>query len=276
MKSVIIIGGDERQIRLKNCLVSHGIQTELLNGKNNSQSISSYNYVVLPIPVSKDGVNIYSSDKDFSMTVNEVMEKLTKAQIVFGGSMNQEFKTKLKEKDIEYYDILEDENFIISNAHLTAQGCLRLLLENTGEYIPGSKALIIGFGKVASALSMSLKAMGLDVYIAARSENQLQSAKCLGYKTVKLSNIGSCVYYFDYIFGTVPSNVLTKETINLFRDDCVYFELASAPFTAKKDDFIKLNKKYVFGGSLPGRYLPSASGRLLCDYIMQFISRQKE
>lgn len=276
MKKVIIIGGDNRQIKLRECLMRHGFEVDLFNAGDKIENISLYEYVVLPIPVSKDGVNIYCSDKKIQVSIDELCSNLSSQQIVFGGMIGESLKKILREKHINYNDILENENFVIGNAHLTAQGCLRLLLENTEKYIVGSKALVIGFGKVATALSMSLKALGLDVYIAARSSKQLQIAKCFGYKTVKLSNIASSIYYFDYVFGTVPANVLNKDSVNLLRSDCIYFELASAPYTAKKEDFITLDKKYVFGGSLPGKYLPQASAEMLSNCILQYISRQKE
>lgn len=276
MKKIIIVGGDNRQIKLRECLIRHGFEVDLFNTGDKIEDISLYEYVVLPIPISKDGVSIYGSDKNFSVSIDELCCNLSPEQNVFGGMIGESVRKKFHEKGICYKDIQENENFVIGNAHLTAQGCLRLLLENTEKYIVGSKALIIGFGKVASALSMILKSLGLDVYIAARSSKQLQIAKCFGYKTLKLSNIASSICYFDYVFGTVPANVLTKDSVNLLRDDCVYFELASAPYTAKKEDFIALNKHYVFGGSLPGKYLPQASAQMLSDYILQFISRQKE
>ncbi len=276
MKKILVIGGDKRQKVMAETLRSEGICTDFLLSSDDLKKAALYSYIILPVPVSKDSVNIFSAEKGFNLPLDSLIEHLSASHTVFGGGFSPKMKKSLEDKGVNFYDFLEDENFVIGNAHLTAQGSLRLLLESTENYIVGSKALIIGFGRVASALSLTLKAVGIDVYIAARSSRQLQLAKCLGYKTVRLSNLGGFIYYFDYIFGTVPSKVLYSDDINLMRDDCIYFELASAPFGADKEDFIKHGKGYVFGGALPGKYLPAASGRLLCDYILHFISKQKE
>lgn len=276
MESFIIIGGDKRQKELIKCLSSHSFRCRYLAKDEKCEDISEFTHVILPVPVTKDGINIYCDDSTYNFKLCDIIGALNKNQVVIGGAMSGKLKDSLKEKEIGFYDILNDEDFAISNAYLTAQGCLRLLLESTQDYIPGSKVLIIGFGRVAFALSLILKAIGVDVYIAARSTKQLEKAKYLGYKTIKLNSIEGSIYYFDYIFGTVPKTILTYDIIRQIRDDCIYFELASKPFTANRQDFISLGKKYVFGGSLPGKYLPTGSGKLLYEHIMQFISKQKE
>ena len=97
---------------------------------------------------------------------------------------------------------------------------------------------------------------------------QLLSASLSGYKPLKLSSVSSCIFIFDYIFGTVPANILKADDIKAVNDDCVYFELASAPFSALREDFERYNKKYVMGSALPGRYLPYASAMLIADFIL--------
>lgn len=276
MDSFIIIGGDKRQRVLAQHLLSGAFETYHLKEKESIKSIEGYSCVVLPLPLSKDGIDIYSDDSQHKIKLWDVVDAIKPYQKVFAFGLNDEVKTALSERKVDYYDFLCDDDFALSNAYLTAQGCLRLLLESTQDYIPGSKALIIGFGKVALALSCFLKGLCVDVYIAARSTKQLQKAKYLGYKTINLNLLEKSVCYFDFIFGTVPKNLLTPSCIKLLKDDCIYFELASAPYTANKEDFLSLNKKYVFGGSLPGRYLPDASGRLLYECIMQQTLRQKE
>lgn len=276
MESFIIICGDERQKVLMKCLKDSSFKVSHLTKAEQLKDIPLFSHVVLPVPATKDSVNVYSDDGTVSVELRRVIDALKEDQELIGFGFSEEIKTILEERNIAYYDISDEEGFAIGNAYLTAQGCLRLLLESTKDYIPGTKALIIGFGRVAQALSLTLKALGMDIHIAARSTEQLQKAKCLGYKTVRLNSLDASIYYFDYIFGTVPKTILTYNSIKLIRDDCIYFELASKPYTANKEDFTSLGKHYVFGGSLPGRYLPAASGKLLYENIMQHISRIKE
>ncbi len=279
MANFLILGGDKRQRVLFDTLLSKGIDTLYLPDKialDEINSFACFSHIVLPVPVSRDSVNIFSDNENFSLTLDELAERLSQTHTVFGGSFPKKLKISLNEKNITYLDFLQNEDFLVSNAALTAQGALRLLLENTDSYIVGKSALIIGFGRVAIALASLLKAVGIDIYIAARSEEQLKKAARSGYKTVKLSNIGAYIYFFNYIFGSVPARVITRDAVSLIRDDALYFELASPPFSADKEDFAAENKRYIGGAALPGKYLSAASGKLIADCILSFIKKQKE
>lgn len=279
MDNFLIIGGDKRMKVLNESLLSKGIESCYIGNMKEFSAFdnySAYSNIILPIPISRDGRSIFSADEGFSLTFEKLTEKLAPTQKVFGGAFHSRLRSLLDTAKIEYFDMMQDEMFLESNAYLTSQGALRLLLENTDDYIVGKRMLIIGFGRVAIALASVLRAVGADVYIAARSSIQLRKASCLGYKTVKLSNMSAYICFFDFIFATVPARVMSADDISLIRDDCVYFELASAPFSADKSDFAIKSKKHVSGAALPGKYLSTASGRLIADYIQQFICAKKE
>ncbi len=275
MENYLIIGGDKRQKVLYDRLKARGKNAVYVTSSDFG-NIASYSYIILPVPVSKDNENIYCSKADFVISLSELEEKLTPLQTVFGGGFPENFKNQLDKKGVKSFDFMTDESFVTANAYLTAQGTLRLVLENTEEYIIGKKMLIIGFGRVAKAVASIMKGIGADVYIAARNFSQLKLAELCAYKKVNLSDMSGCLSDFSYIFGTVPSNVLTEDNIKFIRDDCIYFELASAPFTADKNAFERYGKRYILGGALPGKFLPVASGNLLFEYIMRFTSENKE
>ena len=73
---------------------------------------------------------------------------------------------------------------------------------------------------------------------------------------------------YDYIFSSVPSEIFGERDILSMKDEAVFFELASYPYGADRNLFIKYNKKYVSGSALPGKYLPTASAKLIADFIL--------
>ena len=267
MDSFIIIGGDKRQRVLGQTLEESGKKVFYMANSENLDNIDDYTHIILPVPVTRDGINIYSDDKNFKLSLEMLIEKITSAQKVFGGGIPSVIAAALKNKGVTCSDFLKNERFLVDNALLTSQGALRLLLTSTEKYIPLSRILIIGFGRVAAALAAVLKALNAEIYIATRNPFQLESASCLGYQTVNLANLTQVIADFDFIFGTVPHTVLKGEIVSAIKDDSIYFELASKPFTACEDDFRTCGKRYVDGGALPGKYLSEASGRLIAEYI---------
>ena len=224
-------------------------------------NIGEYSDVILPIPVSKDGFTVYG-DNGSDFVLDSLYGAIQPHQRVYGGGVKADCSNFV-------FDFMKNPTFKLINALYTAQGTLRLMLENTDDYIVGKKALIIGFGDVATTLAHMLSNLGLKVVTAMRNPYKRCEAKALGYEAISLDKIDNVIDECDYIFGTVPANILTQKHIILMKNDSVYIELASAPFTADKSIFEKYSKNYIFGGSLPGRFLPKASAKLMADFILK-------
>ena len=266
----LIIGGDSRQLYLKKKLDADFYDAFHLRYPADISAlydIESYSHIVLPVPVSKNNLTVYSSDK-LNITLSELKKKLLACHTVYGGMFNDSLLIQMEDNNITHYDFMIDKNFKLLNAYLTAQGAIRDLLCNTDDTVSGKKALIIGFGDVAKTLAEKLKAFNTDVYIAARNKNQLSSARLNGYKTMTLEMISELIYMFDFVFGTVPFNIISADDVKAMGEDCIYFELASAPYTAEKGDFERFGKRYILSSSLPGKYLPKASADIIFDFIL--------
>ena len=269
-QKALIIGGDKRQEYLKEYLDNKF--AEVFHIKYPADiwaldEIESFSHIILPVPFSKDKEIIYSNCNLY-LKIDDLREYLKPCHKVFGSGFDNKTLDFFEDKQIEYSDFMKDKTFKRANALLTAQGALKLILDNTQDYIVGKKALIIGFGDVAETLAEKLRSNGMDVYITARNKRKLSLASLCGYKTIAISSIRSCVYIFDYIFGTVPANILDSGDVKNMKNDCTYMELASIPFTAKESDFKEYSKIYINGSALPGRFLPLASGKLMSDYIL--------
>ena len=269
-QKALIIGGDKRQEYLKTILENKF--EEVFHIRYSADvwaldEIESFTHIILPIPLSKDGEHIYSADNLY-LKSSDLLDLIKPCHKVYGTGFDCKTLDCFEDSQIDYCDFMKDKIFKRANALLTAQGTLRLLLNGTDDYIVGKKALIIGFGDVAETLAEKLRNNGIEVYIAARNKRKLSLASLYGYKTIAISSIRSCIYLFDYVFGTVPANILDSGDIKNMKDECTYIELASVPFTAKESDFKEYSKTYINGSALPGRFLPMASGKLMADYIL--------
>lgn len=260
---ILILGGDSRQKYLFRLLIKNGYCARHIcsdfNGAEIQTKISEANIIILPIPVTKDNTLIFCTDGEFNLTIDDFLQYISPSASVFGGMFSFEFEKKLKEKNITYYDFGTDESFTRFNAHLTAQGVLRLLLENAESYIVSKKVLITGYGRISRALASLLKGLSMDVYIAARNISKRHEAELFGLKAIDICDIERSVYIFDYIINTVPFGIFSSDSISNIKPDAVYFEVASKPFGAEKKDFENTGKKYVFAPQLPGRFYPEQS-----------------
>ncbi len=271
-RNIVILGGDNRQRYLSHILKSEfEMLYDINSGSEESvlSEISKADVVVFPIPVSKVRGLIYTDNSDFEISKEKVLKKIKKDAVIFGGGFTAEDRDFFEEEGFEYHDMLINETFLLENAYLTAEGALKLLLENTEETLFNKTALITGYGRIAEFLSEILFSLEMRVTVAARNEVQLKTAEKKGYSTINLNELKS-LKDFDYIFNTVPSRIFNKSMLEP-DSKCTYFELASAPFGADKNELISSGIVFVQGASLPGRYFPVTSASLIAEYILRFI-----
>ena len=270
-KKVIILGGDGRQRLLYDMLKDDGYEVVHIENSNDyEEKIKGADVLVFPVPVSKDKVNVFSDNPDYKLNLVKVLDSISKDVVVFGGGFSGEIKEFFEREEIEYHDMLLSELFTVENAYLTVQGALRLLFENAQESLLNKKVLVTGYGRISVFLSDALKKLAMKVYVLARNDIQLKAAELSGMETLRLSEspeFGD----FDFIFNTVPNVIFDRKSVGTMKKSAMYFELASAPFGAKKEDFSPDGCSYILASSLPGRYLPVSSAKLIKNYIEQFL-----
>ena len=274
---ILIVGGDKRMQMLGKILTERGYYC-IRENRDFSTALSLLDkarVVVLPIPVSKDGINIFSDNTEFRLSLTDVFNTLKSGQIVVSGGISGKYCENLEGNGVHCFNLNNCEEFTVYNAYLTAQGALKLLLDNTQSYVNGKYVLVTGFGRVAKALCAALKGLNMHIIVAARNRVQLCEAECMGYKTIYKDNISNDVFMFDYIFNTIPYPVFSKDDIRMFKKGCIYFELASHPYGASAEDFISENKKYVPAPALPGKYTAYSAAEKIADYF-EFVYKRGE
>lgn len=213
MKNYCILGTDSRSLKLK----------ELYE----NSSITSYeksDYVIAPIPFSRDGNNITGD----IMTVEHIINN-SENKTIFSGSIPLEIKEKLKNKNIKYYDLLELEEIAILNSIPTAEGAIATAMEITDFTLCSSKVLVMGFGRIGKVLSKMLHGIGASVYVEARKEKDLAEIKSMGYIPINLIDIDKYLNKFNVIFNTIPQVILNKEKLDIIDKKCCIIDLASNP-----------------------------------------------
>lgn len=270
--TILILGGDNRQKILDELLEGTAVKTVYLNSGSEKELLSkikSSKVVVFPIPITKDKKNIYSDNNGFRIDKSKVMMSLSDGYVVFGGGFSKEDRAYMDEEGIEHHDFLLNEEFQLKNAYLTAEGALRLLLENTTETLFNKKVLVTGYGRISEFLCDILYKMHMKVYTAARNEIQLKQAEMKGYVPVVLSSLKDLRQY-DFIFNTIPVRIFDEKLLST-AEKCTYFELASSPFGAEKELVLQKGISYVSGSSLPGRFFPVSSAVIMKEYILKYL-----
>ncbi len=261
---IAMVGDNSVQTSLCKILREKSLDCKILSPEDvklTKNIFSDYGTVVLPFPSRDNNIAFYRE--------RNCRELFSENQLIVGGMFTEDVRDYFEVDGVRLADYFLDETYVLKNAYLTFQGVLRLLLEYADSYLAGKAALVTGFGRIAKPLCLALKALGMKVYVAVRSDVQTAEAEMLGFDVLKINNIKGTLFYFDYIFNTVPFNIFDEQDIKHLKNSSVYFEIASKPYGAAEEHFDIYGKKYILASALPGKFYPFGVAENISDYLIR-------
>lgn len=272
----MIIGGDSRFSYLNKQLIRKGYKSErIYPGDYKADDFENTDIFVLPVPVSRDGININAPLSDEMFYFGDFIRLIPPECIVAGGLFSDEQTEKLKQRNVTVFDYYKNDELTIKNAVPTAEGVIGLLINSLPLTINGLRCAVTGYGRCGSVLCRKLKALGADVTCVARSEKNLADAFNDGMKICHIKDFHDICHSFDAVINTVPALIINSSIIEKLRKECVIIETASAPFGVDFD-FAKNNGiNTIKAGSLPGRTSPETAGKIICETILSFCGSDK-
>ena len=261
----LIIGGDKRLSNLALTLKEDGKSVKTyaneVDGIEELKTISDVykdksNIIISSIPLTKDNINVYTplSNKVISL---EELNKISKDKILITGK-----------------EILEDEATTILNTIPTAEGAIQKAMEETTYILSGSKAMVLGFGKVGKTLCSKLKDIGMDVYCEARKETDLAWIEAYGYKAIPIEKLKENICKMDIVFNTIPFKILDKSTLILMSRETLIIDLASSPGGVDYKAAERLGIKAILASALPGKVAPETASQYIKKYVYKKLKIQ--
>lgn len=267
----MIIGGDCRFSYIKKALNEKGFDAvRIYPGEYRADDFDKADIFILPVPVSRDNVNINAPLADESFYFGDFVRLLPEGCSVAGGLFTDDQTEKLKSKGIKVFDYYKDDDLTRKNAVPTAEGVIGILIDTLPVTVDSLKCAVTGYGKCGSVLCKKLTSLGADVIAVARSEQNLSDAEKDGIKTCRLSDFGKIADRFDAVINTIPARIIDENIISKLKKDCTIIEIASAPFGVDFDCAARYGINTVKAGSLPGKTSPKTAGAIICDTVLKF------
>ena len=284
--SILFLGGDKRQITVRNFLQKNNIATDAWYGDvpfddEVKDMISHSRIIILPLPVSNDGISLnvpYITENRPKLT--EIISLTDKNALLIGGKFSPSIKSMLCEKGIRYIDYYESEAFQIKNAVLSAEGAIYTAMNMIDKAIFGSKIAVVGFGRIGKLLSAKLKSLGADITICARKASDIAWGESFGYKCLQIkyidgkSTLCALSENYDIIFNTVPYWVFDELSASLMPAETLFVDLASPPFGIDEKTVQKYNLNYIKASGIPGKYAPVSAGEIIGQTVMLILEKE--
>lgn len=281
-KKILIAGGDMRQlycaVRLS-CEFDTAVigfdrehlpeELHLCNAKETE--CGTFDYAVLPVPPLDDGGRLLAPCYSQSLLTADAEKMLAPDGIIFAGRADDRLREAFPGREI--CDYLLREELSLKNAIPTAEGALQLALDELPVTMNGLRVLIVGMGRIGTALTEILKGFGADITVAVRNGSGAARARLHGVSSVSIKEAGS-----DYglVFNTVPSLVFDRELLSRFSKSTLFIDLASKPGGIDFDAALELGIKVIWALGLPGKTAPVTSGEFIAETVMDMIAERGE
>ena len=283
-KTFAIIGGDKRQLYCARSLANDGYEV-ILGGFDKvlsmhgvklmkaKEAAMAAEVIILPLPsVNKEGsIPAYFSDENLNL---KELAPFLSGKRVFCSMKDKVLQSAPTLNPSLLSDYYSREDFVLSNAYVTAEGAVKIAMERFEGTLNGAKILVCGYGRIGKALTRILSAFCPRLTVSARKSEDLAAIRMWGAKAVRTDELYK-ESGFDIIFSTVPALVFRPELLAKIASDAVVIDLASQPGSVDFEAADRLEIDYIHALSLPGKSSPKTAGEIIKDTVYTILEEEQ-
>lgn len=264
-----VLGGDSRYYWAVKALRESGLPVKTWGVSGMKQdadhlqdALQGANMVLLPMKPFRGEMLCIGEEQVEAALLPRMVEKNT---VLIAGSFPEEQEAWLQSQGLFCRSFLELESYQMSNAAVTAEGAIFLVLRELQRTVFGAEVLVIGWGRIGRFLAEKLKGLGAHVTVSARRESQWTEIEALGMRPEETGVFHHGLKDYDVVLNTVPARVMAAEQGQSLREDCVLVELASLPGGFAPE--IQEKRNIVMAQGLPGKTAPKTAGENLASAV---------
>ncbi len=214
---------------------------------------------LFPIPTTRDNCTILGTNVD----IFSIIEALDASSLVVGYGLPCGFRDACGRRGCPVCDLMQDEDFLVENARLTAEAALGIILTGSGRAVRDMTFGIVGYGRIGRCMARLILSLGGKVRVYTRSRQTRLELAEYGIST-SYSTEGADLSGLDILINTAPAVIFDDGEQSLVPQGVRVIDLASG------DNFPHLPaaEKYP---SLPARMFPVSAGVLWGRAVEKFV-----
>jgi dipicolinate synthase subunit A len=264
MRSILIIGGDRRQLALAGLLREKGHRVSLWGFDKLGacyEPMDSPDTIFLPVPYCNTDGSLKAPYTEEKLKLQDIVNRYPECVYFLGGcdaAAREVFGGRIR-----YIDLMADEAYQVENALLTTQAAVCAFLQTSEVALCDMHCVVVGYGRIAKFLCHLLVAHGAQVTATARKESDLVLIRLERMNAVPTSRLARALPEADVIFNTVPHHVFGEEELKSIRHGVMMIELASPPYGVDLKLAEEAGVCVRIESGLPGRYFPASAANAI-------------
>ncbi len=222
--------------------------------------------VVLPLPVSRDGVHLYAKDAPAPLSLSSVFPYICESARLLVGRADPALLPYLT--DHPFFEYGSDPDFLARNSVLSAKGALSLLREENGGALPRGPYALLGNGHLGRAVGEALSESGIGFTAYARRPEVLVGGKSPLPLQALPTDLSAC----SVLINTVPAPLLTETVLSHAKRGLCLLELAAVGGIVDEAACRRWGIRYLPAPALPLRYAREEAGEAVASVILRHMN----
>lgn len=218
--------------------------------------------LLLPIPTTRDGAHINGTN----VSLSEIVTLADSDTVTVGYGIPRDISEKLYSMGGSVFDAGEDEEFLETNAEITARGALGWILTESKKDSADMRIGIVGYGRIGKSLLRLLLFLGADVVIYT-TKSAVAEELCKEEISAKVFPWNVSEDSLDLLVNTAPAKLLSPDEEKRFLLNTKILDLASGKIFGESDNLIKLS-------SIPEAFYPTSAGAVYAERIIKFLDSE--
>ena len=223
-----------------------------------SLASSAGRLILLPIPTTRDNKYISTTD----VTISSVASLITTDTAVVGYNIPPEISAGAESVGAMLFDAGKDEDFLMENARVTANGALGYILTHSIKDIADMRIGIVGYGRIGKELMRLLLLLGAEITVFTARETVALELGEMGI-SARVIDLDTDFSHLDMLINTTPKRQIDESRLPRGLD---IIDLASGNIFEPSRGVTKLS-------SIPDAFYPETAGRLYAEATIKFLER---
>ena len=195
-----------------------------------------------------------------------MLPQISNKVTIYIGIVNEFWESKFPSNVlVDYYD----EDFALKNTVPTAEGVVRLIMQNKQETIFSMDILVLGAGRTSKAICRLLLSLGAKVTVLARNTEEFSNLRMLEVKTSELHSFHDVYPNFNTIVNTIPAPILNSQKFKTNVKNTLFIDISTCGVFESNDMPPMFGINYIHALGIPGKYTPVTAGKLIAESILK-------
>lgn len=273
--NLLIIGGDERSISLKNILKDNNFNTHslFLNVDDKEiKNLNDFDTIFLPIPFERNSkLNAPFYDKEINSSY--ILEKLDHFEGKIIGGFNKKTEEFFTNKNLNFKNILKDETFTLINAIITAEGSIEKLIHESEKSLFESNVCILGYGRVGKALARRIDPLCNKLIVYNNPSVNLTHTKIDNIKSYQIKHFKDHAPQYNIIINTIPHLIINSKILDSLNKNTLILDLSSHPGGVDFSYAKKLKIKVIHYLGVPAKVSKYSSSKAIFNFFLETLKQ---